>query len=664
MTAMDDHPLPPEYDYDDEGSVIPSPPDLDAAAPGQRRPATSRQESFVALKPFPKVRLDHAALLPWLRRQGFQSLADDFKAFESLAGFERRYIRPLNERVALPQVAPRSCRLPPRLHDEIVGPGRAVVFRLAPGSPQPLTCALRCVPDRKRPELGRVIYPLIATNERSVEPDPAPIPLVPAVIRAVTTHLYRAGADFRGWFHAAWVATPIAMKYFASRLPARAYAHRHRSVPGAGPLYAAYLSGLMGWCHMPSVMARLAVAMATVSATKACGCVHATWRVPEWLERLPSLSTMPPRRNGTDSMPSYPCCPHVQAVVYVDGVDYLSNVKGLPDRCLQELDRLSAALGAELHDREYEAHAVRNGSYETIGLEVEPSSRRWRVRPSWASAFTQTTSSLLALTRGSAPRVTLLHLWRAAGGAVWVTSAEMLPLTWIAPLIDTMRSMARAWLAGRLALDSVVAIKPAAADSLRGVLSHLAAARWRSVCVAPGRPICSDASLESGLRGLGAFSPVGTGPRPGYTRFASGTSAASDGDLIATYELMAADEGHVRSSPQPGHAVPFLLDNQVVVAWLRRGYTPVPAAVGPLRAILTRAAARGEGLDPRWVPSHLEPADAPSREHACSVRPARSSELAAIELAAAHAEPVMLPGATPVQLPLPGWFRPLPTAPA
>lgn len=565
---------------------VPRPPDHLWSPPGSRV-ATPRAVPgvFRALKPFPSRTLDLGAVGALLHRSRQAGLRFSLDALRSLASFRAHFLLPASA-PAPPRVV-RQSTLAPHLWAELARNG-VVVPLGASLSPLPLSCPIRCVADRKDPTLGRAIFPLIATNAACLPPPPTPTPLLPVLISTVLSRSWVATADFRGWFWVLTIPLEVARAFFAVRW--------------RGVWYGA-TRGLLGWSWMPHLMASLAQVIVAAACLDASDADRGrSSAVPSWLLR-PSVPPQQSPHSGFPPLilPSGPgslLCPVWVDNLFVCG-DRRSEVAAAMRRCAS----ISTAVGADLH--EIVAPAQRATA---VGLEfVLGASPKWRLAPSWASRF------VTAVRASCAAVLSARQLWSLLGGCVWATYATMLPFIWVAPALAQLREVTVAWAAREVSLDSVVTLAPASRAVLLAVASHVARNPWRRLAAPIGRHLFSDAE---GGGGLGVVVPAGQG----YVSVA--LPPARPPQHINVLEAQAAFAAAQLAPPQPGLAVPHVIDNTVVVYQWRRGLAHTPDALRWIFLRYSLAASRGEGISLYWVPSALQPADAPSRSAFPFRRPA------------------------------------------
>jgi hypothetical protein len=603
---------PPPYDEYEEVVPIPACPSL--GAEGGPPPGVFRE-----LKPPNINRLVPQRLYNFLEEEGHHELAEDFRALQNLDLFEKRFVnKEACEQLPPPPV--RSVRLAPYLFQPLIDTGSVVALGPNP-TPVPITCPIRAIPDRADPMLGRPIWPMMATNARMVKPRPTPTPLLPVLVEAVLKKKFVVYDDFVGWFFSATVAMAVAQRWFGCR--------------SEGEWYAC-VAGLLGWVHMPSMMAALAQVISCAAVRRAKGRKGCTKMVPPWLRRAvdPTGRRRPPDHfeywvdddgNG------------VWVPVWIDNLFFLGDDEVFLLAVVQEFLSINEWLGIKSH----RLQLTPTQELEAIGLHfhlgLDP---RWRLRPDWVAKW-------IASARAVDDRasVTARTAWRLVGGAVWAVYGSMYPMVWVRPAIAFVRKIAKAWAAGRLRLDSLVGYAASARATVRAVATQLAKGEWRRLTVPVGRPIYSDGAVEGGVVSRGAL----VFRRGRWYSIASGPSVSAT--HINVVEFVAQAEGHIMADAQPGRAVPRAVDS-MVVAYQLAGGNPRPAnAAAVYRRTYAAAAERGEGILPMWMPSKHEPADEPSRaDHSYMVRTPAALPRAAF----AHAR-VVGTGVIPVAVIPEGW---------
>lgn len=602
----------PDSDYPLAGAPL-------LRAPGADPPAGQ----FVRLKRFPAHALDRRRAHAFMARWRHPRLLQAFRALHSVGRFTAAFIDAGRARAIQP-LALRRARLADHLMAELRQHGALVPFRHGKG-PLPYTAAIRAVPDRKDASLARVVLPCLQLNAAARAPPLPPTPYIRVFVDAVLSRRYMATSDFVGWFWCLQVGDAVARRFFAV-------------YSAAG--FEALRRGLLGWRWTPYLMATLAQLLACVAAVDASPGRPVEWASPAWLGRPPPPPGCPPEAGSLfEDLPLTRGPGSVIVPICIDNVTIAGDSRAEVDRTVAALRSRAGALGIEVHD-------VQSSTQRAVSLGIEFSlgdDPKFRVARPWAAKWTMRAAEVDA--RATLP---LLTLWRLVGGAVYAAYAEAYPFTWVGGALALVRRAARQWAAGEIRLMTEIPYEGPARDCVRAVATSLGRGSWRRMAAPVGRPIFSDAAAEAGRAGYGAVTPQ----RRGYVAFGSGWRPTTL--HINVLEAGAAAWAAARARPQPGRAVPRVLDSAVAAYWMYRGAAPDRRADDAIRRAYETAARRGEGWGPiLWVPSADMPADAPSR-HQGPVR-YRASETSG---ALTRSRSVGVQPAVIAALP-PGWKRPV-----
>lgn len=531
--AKDD--APPSYDADAYlASPVPAPP----APPPGRRAARAAAEAYDAIKPPPASTMDLRRLGSMLNRLGEGDLLRSLRALRRPDTFRAEF---LADPAAVQTGPRRRTVMAPHLWRQLEE-ARVVepVARLAPGA---FTCALRLVPDRKAGRRARVIFPLCPLNDACRRPPPTPTPRLHDLIADILARDWAVTADLRGWFFSLEVPRAVAVRYFGLQGP-------------RGPAVAR--RGLLGWSHMPSMMARVALAM-SAQAEK-------------------------------HSRPHSPLTRRVWIDNFVVGGSDPDDLRAFT----RKLRDVAAHIKAELHEETAPARRV-----VAVGVEMDLRGKRWRLNPAFPQKF-----AALADTVDAQRRLPVVAVWRAAGAAVWTAFALALPLVWVDSALRYVAALTARFQAGSVTADTLVPYPRAVRDAVRAAATQACRNPWRAFTVGVSRPVFSDAC---GSGGCGAVVPA----EHGYAEVAWTDDPRQH---INVLEARAALGALLRSSPPPRlSAVPVVLDSTCAAHQFARGRGKPTAANAALRAAHEWAAAHAVGLLPRLIPSAQQPADVPSR---------------------------------------------------
>lgn len=532
--AKDD--APPAYDDGEAYNAAPLP--AQPAPPPGRRAARAAGEAFDSIKPPPAATLDLRRLGATLVRLGETDLLRSLRALRSPDAFRAEFLVD----PAAVQAGPRKRTvMAPHLWGQLRDAGVVEpVPRLARGA---FTCALRLVPDRKAERRARVIFPVCALNDVCRRPPPTPTPRLHDLIADILARSWAITADLRGWFFSLEVPRAVAARYFGLEGP-------------TGPAVAR--RGLLGWSHMPSMMARVALAM-SAQAERHCA-RHAPFTRRVWIDN------------------------------FIVGGDDPSELREFT----RKLRAVAAHLRAELHEETPPARRI-----VAVGVELDLDRKRWRLNPAFPPKF-----AALAATIDARRKLPVLTVWRAAGAAVWTAFALALPLVWVEGALRYVAMLAARFQAGAVSAETVVPFPRAVRDAIRAAATQACRNPWRAFTVGLSRPVFSDAS---GGGGCGAVVPACLG----YVEVAWRDDPAIHINIL---EARAALGALLLSAPPRRHAaVPIVVDNTCAAFQLLRGRGKPAAANAAVRAAHEWAAYHAVGLQPRLVPSALQPADTPSR---------------------------------------------------
>ena len=546
---------PPAYDAGDEAAYHAAPAPSEPAPPPGRRAARAAAAEYDSIKPPPAATLDLRRLGSVLTRLGEHELLRTLRALRRPDTFRAEF---LAEPGAVQQGPRRRTVMAPHLWGQLCSAGVVEPApRLARGA---FTCALRLVPDRKAERRARVIFPVCALNDACRRPPPTPTPRLHDLIADVLTRDWAVTADLRGWFFSLEVPRAVAARYFGLIGP-------------SGPAVAR--RGLLGWSHMPSMMARIALAM-SAQAERRC----ATPATPH----SPSGGRALTRRVWIDNY-----------VIGGDGPDELR-------RFMRQLRAVTTHLRAELHEEVAPSRRV-----VAVGVELDLRAKRWRLNPAFPPKFTAMATGV-----DSKRRLPVITVWRAVGSAVWTAFALALPLVWVEAALRYVASLAARFQAGSITADTIVPYPRAVRDAVRAAATQACRNPWRAFTVGVSRPVWSDAS---GGGGCGAVVPT----LRGYTEVAWRDDPAAHINIL---EARAALGALLLSAPPlKRSAVPIIIDNSCAAYQLLRGRGRPDAANLAIRAAYEWAARHAVGLQPRLVPSADQPADVPSRADAPYARP-------------------------------------------
>jgi hypothetical protein len=577
--------IPP---YDEYNGVphLPSVPDCDTLShiPQQREAQPIGPHQYTALKPFPSVCIDHRRLHSWLKLTGQVRLLNGFQALRDPVAFRDFYIDEAKV-AAAPPVRVRTVRMPDHLWDQAVEAGVMQSIGNHP-SPIPITAAHRAVPDRKRPELGRLISPILQTNDRSRVPDPTPTPLIHMFLKYLMSRKYAACCDYKGWFYAICIALSVSKIWFGAK---------------RGPEFFALVRGLMGWVHTPWLMGSLAQHIAATACRMADPNSEHKRIVPPWLERVqqPGNRTVEEvlaefLEYDVSQSPGGLLCP-----VWIDNVFFLCDDPALIEEALLIHQQLCDHLGVTVHEATSVGQHI-NALGLTAALGDDP---RWRVNDDWATGW-------MSIARKVDPEksLPLRTLWSVLGGSVWAGYASMFPFSWLRGGFDYLRTLAERWQSKAIGLDDPVPYPSSVRDVVRSVATQLSRRQWRRLTTGMTRfPGFSDAAVESAREGRGFVVNIDG------QWLTSSTGFIPARRHINVAELQAAVECFVASPHEPGKAFPLGGDNTCSLFQLYRGSARNPEAETIVRRSYEEAASRGQALAPFHVPGILEPADAPSR---------------------------------------------------
>ena len=223
---------------------------------------------------------------------------------------------------------------------------------------------LKAVPDRKRPEQGRLIYPAIKLNDACSKPDPTPLPRIPALIRDILGKEWGWTCDIRSWFYHFEVHPDIAAKYFATRdKNGRQYAH---------------VRAAMGWKWMPYI-----------------ACSTANYVLSRCL-----------KGNGS------------HGAVWIDDVICASSSR---DEAIQTRKRFldeCVKYSIETRDASDVTQLV-----TAVGTEMDLKTKSWRLTPKWVSKATSLWEQL-----DTKRQVPADALWGVAGQIAWAAYAGGHPM--------------------------------------------------------------------------------------------------------------------------------------------------------------------------------------------------------------------------------------------
>lgn len=533
--AKDD--APPPYDVGAEAYHA-APVPAEPAPPPGRRAAREAAAAFDTIKPPPASTLDLRRLGTLLTQLGEAELLRSLRALRRPDSFRAEF---LADPAAVQAGPRRRTVMAPHLWGQLCAAGVVEPTpRLARGA---FTCALRLVPDRKAERRGRVIFPVCALNDACRRPPPTPTPRLHDLVADVLRRDWAVTADLRGWFFSLEVPRRVAARYFGLEGP-------------TGPAVAR--RGLLGWSHMPSIMARIALAMAAQAERRSAPRTPLTARV--WIDN------------------------------FVVGGDCAEDLRAFA----RQLRAVAAHLRAELHEETAPARRIL-----AVGVELDLAAKRWRLNPAFGPKFTAVATAVDA-----ERRLPVVSVWRAIGAAVWTAFALALPLVWVEGALRYGASLAARFQAGALTADTVVPYPRAVRDAVRAAATQACRNPWRAFTVSVSRPVYSDAS---GGGGCGAVVPTARG----YAEFAWRDDPLAH---INVLEARAALGALLRSAPPPKYsAVPLVVDNACVAFQLLRGRGKPDTANAAIRAAHEWAARHAVGLEPRLVPSALQPADAASR---------------------------------------------------
>lgn len=219
---VDDETLP-----DFEGSLTANP-----GIPSRLWPKRFTDDDYqpVHLKEISQYRLDWRAVCRDLRAENRVLLATHIEALADLKKFESAFV----EHETLMREARRST-LSDSIFAEAVKNG--ILRRLPKRMRVVASARLKAVPDRKKPELGRLIYPCLKFNDACKRPEPTPLPKIPDLIENLLHKRWAWSCDIKSWFYHFEVAEEVAAKYFTTR-------------DGGGRRYG-HVRAAMGWKWMP-----------------------------------------------------------------------------------------------------------------------------------------------------------------------------------------------------------------------------------------------------------------------------------------------------------------------------------------------------------------------------------------------------------------------------
>jgi hypothetical protein len=576
--------VPPPYEYEGDPEA-PTLPDQDTLGHPLRARETTPVPiaTFRALKPFPEVCIDTRRLHSFLQRTHQPRLLTAFQALTDLELFEKFYVD--EEKVAAaPPARVRQVKLDDHLWQQAIDAGVMVSLGLHP-VPIPITAPHRAVPDRKKPDLGRLVSPLMATNDRCRVPDPCPTPLIHIFIYTVLSRKYASSCDYKGWFYAIGIALKVSRIWFGAK---------------KGKEFFALLRGLMGWTHTPWLMASLAQHIAATACMEADPTSQHRREVPSWLQRLQQPGNVSMDDIMSDFL-SYDIsqsdggllCP-----IWVDNIHFLCDDPELIAEAMRIHTKLTDHLGVVVH----EASPI-SQHLDSVGLHMmlgdDP---RWRVDDEWSTKWIAT-----ARTVDDMPSLPLRSLWSILGGSVWAGYASMYPFCWLRPGFDYLRVLAQRWQSRSIRLDDLVPYTSAVRDVVRSVATQLSKRTWRRLTVGMTHPGFSDAMVEPDRESRGFIVYVHG------QWMSSATGALPPTRHINIAELHAIHECFCASTPAPRHAFPIGGDNTCSLWQLYRWSARNPAAEAILRLTYEEAATRQQSVAPFHLISEMEPADAPSR---------------------------------------------------
>lgn len=543
------------------GCHIPRPhPGVPTPHPPETYPPPS---TFDHIKPITAGVLHHHAVLELLDRRD-PTAAAYFRATLDPLLFDRLFLKPLHLRD--PPTGPvRRTTWPARLFRELTAGDIPVAERVPPDfrpDGPVYSCGLKLTPDRKRPELGRVITPVLRLNEDCLPPPRAPIPPLPhlvfAALRTCPDGWLWAG-DFKGWFPAWQFPLSVASRYFATSYRGALYGLRR---------------GNLGWTWLPYLMCSLSVAI-----------------LAEAIDRLP---------------PS--CGPRVTVIPWVDNLTGVAPSRATASLTIRAVTTVCSELGAVLHEVETPRRTL-----DTVGVHLDIGHDRWRLKDDWCNKFVSFASTAIP-DDDSPPAFT--NVWHLSGGLVWAFHALSVPYVPLRPLFGLVASFAKQVESGAVTMNTPITLTPPVKQAINAGIALVRANPWRSHTVSPPtgpRLVFSDAAWAP------SRATIASVVRTSADTWSARALPASPSVHINVLELRAASDGVRRElqspdAPPPGSYISVLTDSAVAAWWMATDAPRSGPAVDEWRLLRAELVNARVGLEVRLLPTLLQPADLPSRQ--------------------------------------------------